>query len=72
MGHEESLELATEIFHFMKEAGYRLFGEAPMPQMFFPQLFGLHIKLEDRTEILVGFMDGSKTPEKPAGIRMTL
>jgi hypothetical protein len=75
MGHEESLKLATEIFNFMKEAGYRLFGGAPMPQMFIPQLFGLRIRQEkERTEIDVGLMDGSETPttKSPAGTRMTI
>jgi hypothetical protein len=64
MGSEEAYKLASEIFQFMKGAGYTLFGDGPFPQIFVPALYGMRVRLNERTEIDVGLMDES---EKASG-----
>ena len=74
VGHEESFNLACEIYSFMKVSGYRLFGGGPMPQIFFPQLLGMQILVDERAEISVGLMsENDRRPATPsAGIKMTI
>jgi hypothetical protein len=71
-GHEECYRFASEICGFMTDAGYRVFGGAPMPQMFIPQLGGVRVRIGERAEIDVGLMTESENARGSAGVKMAI
>jgi hypothetical protein len=73
MGNEEAHNLASQIFEFLKESQYRLFGEGPLPQIFIQQFYGVRVVVADRTSIEVGLMSESEKMIQPVGgVRMTI
>src|SRR5947209_325888 len=61
-GNEETHAFATEIFKFMREKGYDLFGEAPFANIFLTPPKGIVLREEGgRRELDVGFPDGTES-----------
>jgi hypothetical protein len=61
-GNEETHAFATEIFNFMKEKGFDLFGEAPFGNIFLTPPKGILLREEgERRELDVGFPDGAES-----------